>query len=71
MSEPKAPESRPEPPETPAAEPPVYGGRWGGSGKQGDQPGEGQVDRPHRVSDPAESEGQGDTDPASGGSPPS
>lgn len=60
--DPKPPESRPEPP----PERNVYGGQWGGAGKQGVPDGEGKVDRPGRVKTPDESHGEGDHDGGSG-----
>ena len=49
------PQSRPEP-ATPG--PSVYGGQWGGAGKQNPQE-KGAPDRPTRIKVPPESEGQG------------
>lgn len=59
MADPKPPKSRPEPRKP---DPSVYGGRWGGSGKQGDPPGQGKVDRPERVEPSKEKPGAGEAD---------
>jgi hypothetical protein len=54
------PKSRPEAPPDPA-DPPVYGGQWGGGGKA-DEAKKGKPDRPKPIDTPRESTGTGAPD---------